>query len=78
MAFKINFEGGTVRGKNNPFCHSERGEESLFDLTLRIQSKQIPRFARNDRDGVFSATWVANPSPGFGRERVKPAARYIN
>jgi hypothetical protein len=27
--------GFTVRGKNILFCHSERSEESLFDLSVR-------------------------------------------
>src|ERR1700688_3906065 len=41
-------------GKNGLFCHSERSEESLFDLSLR-KEREIPRSARNDKmmEGLF-------------------------
>src|ERR1700688_750436 len=35
-------------GKSSQFCHSERSEESLFDLRPR-KEREIPRFARNDK-----------------------------
>jgi hypothetical protein len=34
------------------FCHSERSEESLFDLTPQ-KEREIPRFARNDKINYF-------------------------
>jgi hypothetical protein len=40
--------GFTGCGKNVLFCHSERSEESLFDLSLR-KEREIPRSARNDK-----------------------------
>jgi len=42
-------------GKGSLFCHSERREESLFDLSPR-KEREIPRFARNDKmlEGLFS------------------------
>jgi hypothetical protein len=43
-------------GKSDLFCHSERSEESLFDLSPRKEG-EIPRFARNDKKvGAFSAS----------------------
>src|SRR5579864_9156670 len=35
-------------GKNVLPCHSERSEESLFDLTIRKKQGEILRFAQND------------------------------
>jgi putative membrane protein insertion efficiency factor len=37
-------------GKSDLFCHSERSEESLFDLNP-IKEGGIPRFARIDKKG---------------------------
>ena len=44
------FVGHRFAGREevNLFCHSERGEESLFDLSLR-KEREILRFARNDK-----------------------------
>ena len=42
--------GFTGCGKSDLFCHSERSEESLFDLSPRKEG-EIPRFARNDKKG---------------------------
>jgi hypothetical protein len=46
--------GSTDCGKSSLFCHSERSEESLFDLSARKKG-EIPRFARNDKilEGFF-------------------------
>jgi len=40
--------------ENGPdaFCHSERSEESLF-LFMVSNSREIPRFARNDKINNF-------------------------
>jgi hypothetical protein len=38
--------------KNDLFCHSERSEESLFDLSIREQG-EIFRLAQNDSVLVF-------------------------
>jgi hypothetical protein len=42
--------GFTGCEKSDFFCHSERSEESLFDLSPRKEG-EIPRFARNDKKG---------------------------
>src|SRR5258708_6822842 len=40
-------------GKGAPsFCHSERSEESLFDLSPGREG-EIPSFVRNDKMGYF-------------------------
>src|ERR1700674_1998005 len=44
----LNSRFATGCGKSSLFCHSERSEESLFDLTPRNE-REIPRFARNDK-----------------------------
>jgi hypothetical protein len=36
----------------DPFCHSERSEESLF-LLLALKQGEIPPFARNDKINYF-------------------------
>src|SRR4029077_12637173 len=38
--------------KPRSFCHSERSEESLFDLAPGNE-REIPRFARNDKINRF-------------------------
>ena len=40
---------------NDLFCHSERSEESLFDLGIRKKQREILRFAQNDGVLNFSA-----------------------
>src|ERR1700683_3032129 len=51
------------------FCHSERSEESLF-LFMRLNQREIPRFARNDKiDYVFRSLFSLR---GFGLARPKP------
>jgi hypothetical protein len=32
--------GCTGRGRNASFCHSERSEESLFDLSIRKETRR--------------------------------------
>ena len=41
---------GSTRAKNNSphFCHSEQNEESLFHF-VKLNRREIPRFARNDK-----------------------------
>jgi len=46
---------GFGRGKKVSFCHSERSEESLFDLSIEKKQGEILRFAQNDRVFGFSA-----------------------
>jgi hypothetical protein len=46
----------TSFGKSHLFCHSERSEESLFDVNSK-KEREISRFARNDKKvGTFSAS----------------------
>jgi hypothetical protein len=45
----------SLRGKKASICHSERSEESLFDLSIRKKQGEILRFAQNDSVLSFSA-----------------------
>jgi hypothetical protein len=36
-------------GKTYHFCHSERSEESLFDLKVENKEREILRSAQNDK-----------------------------
>jgi hypothetical protein len=40
--------------KNSKRCHSERSEESLFDLRMGKKPREILRFAQNDNSKLFS------------------------
>jgi hypothetical protein len=55
-----NFAVQTRRGKM--FCHSERSEESLFDLSVKKQG-EILRFAQNDNTLSFTADESPTPAP---------------
>src|SRR5258708_19704759 len=54
--------GFTGCGKTRFWCHSERSEESLFDLSP--MHREILRFAQNDKR-TFSAASSAVPSGGW-------------
>jgi iron complex transport system substrate-binding protein len=62
-------------GKSNLFCHSERSEESLFDLSPRKEG-EIPRFARNDKSVGHFFRSLYSPrgfeSAGTKPHRLKP------
>jgi hypothetical protein len=48
------------REKGLSFCHSERSEESLFDLSVsEKEQREILRFAQNDNFFGFSAASFA-------------------
>jgi hypothetical protein len=51
--------GFTASGENALFCHSERSEESLFDLNIRKKQGEILRFTQNDGVLSFSAAYLA-------------------
>jgi hypothetical protein len=63
-------------GKNGFFCHSERSEESLFDLSLR-KEREIPRSARNDKmmEGAFSAACLAATFRDLKKRALAPEVR---
>jgi hypothetical protein len=43
----LNIAAAQAAGKSKTVCHSERSEESLFDLSIR--SNEILGFAQNDK-----------------------------
>jgi hypothetical protein len=45
--------------KKASFCHSERSEESLFDLSIGKKQREILRFAQNDNVFSFSGACIA-------------------
>jgi len=50
-------DAGFMRcGKNALVCHSERSEDSLFDLSVGKETREIPLFARNDNVFGFFRT----------------------
>ena len=61
-----NATGSTGCGKSDLFCHSERSEESLFDLRSKREG-EIPRFARNDKKGGH-----------FFRKRFSPSTFFVH
>jgi len=64
----------TLQGadKEKRFCHSERSEESLFDLAAR-KEREIPRSARNDKKmgHIFRNLFKQQVAPAVS---LKPAA----
>jgi putative membrane protein insertion efficiency factor len=60
----------TVWRKRDLFCHSERSEESLFDLSPRKEG-EIPRFARNDKKRGHFLRKHFSPS-GFFADASEP------
>src|SRR6202140_5578366 len=70
--------GFTGCGKSSLFCHSERSEESLFDLTPG-REREIPRSARNDKR---SGALFPQPVKGVRHSRApvffcRPAERFL-
>jgi 4-aminobutyrate aminotransferase-like enzyme len=69
FAAAIDFAALLTRcGKNIPFCHSERSEESLLGLNP-TEEREIPRFARNDKkEGhVFRSVFGRSAAGAEGR-----------
>jgi len=52
---KWNSTDETKPHKSASFCHSERSEESLFDLSPEQKQREVLRFAQNDNVLSFSA-----------------------
>jgi len=66
-AVRTGFPG---RGNNYLFCHSERSEESLFDVSTENKQRQILRFAQTDKRFEFFRSLFSLSGLDFGQTQI--------